>query len=303
VIVSSPTFFAILSAWVHAKRRRAKFVVEVRDLWPGIFVELGVLTNRSIIRVLERLEMAAYRAADLIVVVSEGFRDHIAARGIPVEKIHTIRNGVDLDRFTVAPSSQTVRQRLGAAEDETLVLYIGAHGISHGLESVAEAAALLGGKPVRFAFVGEGAAKRALAERVESLDLRNVTMLPGVERNEVPSILAAADICLVPLRDVPLFSTFIPSKMFEYFGAGRAVVGAVRGEPARLLEEGGATVVEPGDAPALADAIADLAGDPARREQMGERGRRYVEEHFDRRRLAERYRSLLQRAAGIGEAS
>lgn len=303
VIVSSPTFFSILSAWVHAKRRRAKFVVEVRDLWPGIFVELGVLTNRSIIRVLERLEMAAYRAADLIVVVSEGFRDHIAARGIPAEKIHAIRNGVDLDRFTVAPSSQTVRERLGAAQDETLVLYIGAHGISHGLESVAEAAALLDGKPVLFVFVGEGATKHALAERVESLDLRNVTMLPGVERNEVPSILAAADICLVPLRDVPLFSTFIPSKMFEYFGAGRAVVGAVRGEPARLLEEGGAIVVEPGDAPALADAIADLAGDPARREQMGERGRRYVEEHFDRRRLAERYRSLLQRAVGIGEAS
>ncbi len=114
-------------------------------------------------------------------------------------------------------------------------------------------------------------------------------------------MLAAADICLVPLRDVPLFSTFIPSKLFEYFGAGRAVVGAVRGEPARLLEEGGAVVVEPEDSTALAEAITDLARDPARREEMGKRGRRYVEEHFDRRRLAEEYRSLLRQVAGTGE--
>lgn len=298
VIVSSPTFFSILAAWVHAKRRGARFVVEVRDLWPGIFVELGVLTNRTTIRLLERLELAAYRAADLVVVVSEGFRDHIAARGIPAEKIHVIRNGVDLDRFIVVPASPGIRHRLGAEDGDVLVLYIGAHGISHGLERIADAAALLEGKPVHFAFVGEGAAKRDLAERVAALGLGNVTLLPGVPRDAVPGILAAADICLVPLRDVPLFTTFIPSKMFEYFGAGRAVIGAVRGEPATLLAEGGAVVVEPDDARALADAIADLADDPARRAEMGALGRRYVEAHFDRRRLAEQYRSLLHRMPG-----
>ncbi|HSH59523.1 MAG TPA: glycosyltransferase family 4 protein, partial [Acidimicrobiales bacterium] len=296
VMVSSPTFFSIFSAWVLARTKRAKLVVEVRDLWPAIFVELGVLKSRPIIRFLERLELAAYRAADAVVVVSDGFREHIAARGIPEAKVHTIRNGVDLDRFTPTTPDDTTtatRARLGAAPGDTLVLYLGAHGISHGLVSVADAAVKLTSELIHFAFVGEGAAKQQLREHVERLGVDNVTFLPGVPRDEVPALLAAADICLVPLRDVPLFSTFIPSKLFEFLAAGKAVVGAVRGEPAAILKEAGAVVVEPEDATALAQAIGELAADPARRAEMGRKGRSHVEEHFDRRRLAAQYRELF----------
>ena len=299
VVVSSPTFMSIFSAWVLARAKRARLVVEVRDLWPAIFVELGVLRNRPLIRVLEALELAAYRAADAVVVVSDGFRDHIVARGIPAAKVHTVRNGVDLVRFrpagpgAAAAAVTRTRTRLGARPGDTLVLYVGAHGISHGLVSVADAAAKLSGEAIHFAFVGEGAAKAQLQAHVERLGLSNVTLLPGVPRDEVPDLLAAADICLAPLRDVPLFSTFIPSKIFEYLGAGKAVVGAVQGEPAGILREAGAVVVEPEDAGALAGAIRDLADDPARRTEMGERGRRHVAEHFDRRQLAAAYRELL----------
>ena len=294
VVVSSPTFFSIFSAWLLARVKRASFVVEVRDLWPAIFVELGVLTNRWLIRALEALELAVYRAADLVVVVSEGFRDDLLRRGVPAAKVHTIRNGVDIERF--APGTDNTgeaRQRLGAGPDQTLVLYIGAHGISHGLTSIAEAAAKLSDAPVHVAFVGEGAAKRRLEQRVNELGLTNVSLLPGVPRQEVPSLLAAADICLVPLRDVPLFSTFIPSKMFEYLAAEKAVLGAVRGEPAEILRAAGAVVVEPEDVEAIANAILELAGDPERRKTMGTTGREYVQLHFDRRRLAAQYRELL----------
>jgi glycosyltransferase involved in cell wall biosynthesis/SAM-dependent methyltransferase len=291
VVVSSPTFFSILSAWWLARRKRSRLVVEVRDLWPAIFVELGVLRNRFVIRLLELVELAAYRAADAVVVVSEGFRDDLVRRGVPAAKVVTIRNGVDLQRFAPRPAAPD--DRLGARPGDTLVLYAVAHGISHGLTSVADAAAKLAGEPVHFAFVGEGAAKRDLAARVAALGLTNVTMLPAVPRDEMPALLAAAEICLVPLRDVPLFSTFIPSKIFEYLAAGKAVVGAVRGEPGTILREAGAVVVEPEDAVALADAVRHLAADPDRRSAMGEVGRRYVEEHFDRRVLAARYRELL----------
>src|SRR6201999_3774669 len=102
VVVSTPTFFSIGSAWLLAKLKRARFVVEIRDLWPAIFVELGVLTNRRIIRLLERLELAAYRAADDVVVVTDGFRENLISRGVPAGKVHTIRNGVSLDRFDPA---------------------------------------------------------------------------------------------------------------------------------------------------------------------------------------------------------
>ena len=297
VVVSSPTFFAILSGWWIARRRRARLVVEVRDLWPAIFVELGVLTNRWIIRVLEILEMAAYRVADRVVLVSEGFKASLTDRGIPASKLAVIRNGVDLDRFSDdQPSEPAVRTKLGAHdEDDVLVLYVGAHGISHGLTSVADAAsALEEDRRIRFAFVGEGAAKAELEERVRELGLDNVVLHPGVSRDEVPGILAAADICLAPLRDVPLFSTFIPSKIFEYLGSGKAVVGALRGEPARILDEAGAVVVQPEDSTALAEAIEQLADDADRRATMGKQGRAYVEANFDRRELAAQYARILE---------
>lgn len=293
VVVSSPTFFSVFSAWALARCKRAALVVEVRDLWPAIFVELGVLESRPVIRALEALELAAYRAADAVVVVTDGFREDVVRRGVPGAKVHVVPNGADLDRFADVPRDEEARSELGAGPEETLVLYLGAHGISHGLETVAEAAAKLAGEPIRFAFVGEGAAKGRLEERVADLGLANVTLLPGVPRDEVPRLLTAADICLVPLRDVPLFSTFIPSKMFEYLAASKAVIGALRGEPARILEAAGAVVVEPEDAGALAGAVRDLAGDPPRRARMGAQGRAFVAEHYDRGALAARYRSIL----------
>ena len=295
VVVSSPTFFSIGSAWVLARLHRARLVVEVRDLWPAIFVELGVLTNRRIICLLERLELAAYRAADAVVVVTDGFRDDLVRRGVPVSKVTTIRNGVDLERFS--PRSKPImgdRSWLGGMDGELLVLYIGAHGISQGLSSVVEAAAMVAGEGIHVSLVGEGAGKHAVRERVEKLEVKNVSMLPGVPRDRVPELIAAADVCLVPLRDVPLFATFIPSKMFEYLGAGKAVVGSVTGESARILDDAGAVVVPAEDPGRLAAALRSLAANPERRARMGAAGRAYVEHHFDRRELADAYVTLLR---------
>jgi glycosyltransferase involved in cell wall biosynthesis len=295
VVVSSPTFFSVFSARALAWWKRAKLVIEVRDLWPAIFVELGVLRNRLIIRLLEELELRSYRAADAVVVVTEGFRDDLIRRGVPANKVHVIPNGAVLRRFDSPDAAdKRTRARLGAGPGETLVLYVGAHGISHGLEAVAHAAVKLAGEPIHMAFVGEGAAKERLEKSVREMSLGNVTLLPGVAREEVPGLLAAADICLVPLRDIPLFKTFIPSKMFEYLAASKAVIGSVRGEPARILESAGAVVVPPEDPAALADAVRELANDPARRTAMGIAGRTYVAANYDRNVLAQRYRAILK---------
>lgn len=288
VVVSSPTFLSIFGAWLLARRKQAAFVVEVRDLWPAIFVELGILRDPRLIRVLERLELAAYRAADAVVVVTEGFRDNLLSRGVPAAKIHVVRNGADLDRFTPGTSDRSHR----TAGDVT-VLYVGAHGISHGLDVIVDAAARLTGEAISFTMVGEGAAKAKLAARVAALALPNLTLRPGVPRDQVPGLLAAADICVVPLRDVELFRAFVPSKMFEMLAAGNAVIGALRGEAADLLCAAGGVVVEPEDAVALAEAILSLARDPDRRAAMGRQGRAWVTANLDRRELAGLYRDVL----------
>lgn len=295
VMVSSPTFFSIFSAWLISRLRRAPLVVEVRDLWPAIFVELGVLTNRRIIAVLEAVERWCYHQAAAVVVVSEGFRDDLVRREVPAEKVHVVRNGVDVDKFAPRPvDREGWRRRLGVAPDAFVVLYAGAHGISQGLAALADAAARLQDDPrVRFCFVGEGADKERVRAHVDQHRIANVNMLPSVTREEVPELLQAADVGLVPLRDVPLFSTFIPSKMFEMLAAGIPVVGSVTGEAAQLLGDAGAWVVRPEDSEAIAKAVAEVLAHPDEAAERADRGRKWVADHADRRQLATRYRELL----------
>jgi glycosyltransferase involved in cell wall biosynthesis len=299
VIGSSPTFFSLGAAWLLARLKRAQLIIEIRDLWPAIFSQLGVLTNRPLIRVLERLELAAYRAADAIVVVTDGFRASLIDRGVPTSKIHTIHNGASPGQFDPAATADpAVRARLGARPGDCLVLYAGNHGISQDLPVLAEAAARLEGEAIHVAFVGEGADKPRLASRVAELGASNVSLLPSVPPAEVPALLAAADICVASLRDVPLFSMFIPSKLYEYLAAGRAVIGAVTGEAAQILREAGALVVAPADSAALTSAIRELAADPERRRVMGRQGRSYVEQYFDRAALARQYRKIIDGLGG-----
>ncbi len=300
VIVSSPTFFSIFSAWVISGIKRANLIVEIRDLWPAIFVELGVLTNKTVIKILEVLELYAYRVSDAVVVVTEGFLENLVSRGVPREKITVIRNGVDLDKFKSAPCDLEIKKELGATKDDIVVLYIGAHGISHGLISIAKTAQLLKDeRNIHFVFVGEGAAKKDLVEYVNENDIKNVTFLAGQPRERVPLILGAADICLVPLRDVPLFTSFIPSKIFEYLASEKAVIGSLSGEPAKILSESGAVVVPPENPEMLAKAIKELSNSKDLRDTMAKTGRSYVEQNFDRTKLADDYLSLMERVTGL----
>jgi glycosyltransferase involved in cell wall biosynthesis len=301
VVASSPTLFSVVAAWTISRRLGVPFVFEVRDLWPAIFVDMGVIRSRLVIRCLERLELFLYRRSAAVVTVTRAFARNIAERGIDTAKIHVIFNGVDLDAFLPGPADQELRGRLGLA-GKFVVLYCGTHGISHALSRILDAAALMRGDPrIHFLFVGEGAEKDALVARAASLGLGNVIFWPGVSREQVPALYRSADLCLVPLRSVPLFRSFIPSKMFEILACGRPIVASVEGEAAEVLTASGAAVVlPPEDAEALCCAIARLADDPRHRAELAAHGRPFVAAHFDRRLLAHRYLEILERVAGSG---
>lgn len=294
IVVSSPAFFAVIAAWFMARVWRIPYVFEVRDLWPGIFIELGVLKNRTIIRVLEAIEMFLYRQAAKVVVVTHSFRDILIARGLSPEHVATITNGVDCEAFQPGPHLNDIRREHGL-EGKFVVLYIGAHGISQALSAVLDAAQMLrDDQNVAFVFVGEGAEKRMLMEKAAQMGLPNVRFLPGQAKGLMASWYAAADVVLVPLRNIPLFETFIPSKMFEIMACARPIIGSVRGESRAILERSrGAILVDPEDAAGIAAAVGTLRGDPALAEQLGANGRGFVEEHYDRRLLAGRYLQLL----------
>jgi len=297
MVVSSPTFFSVISAYVFSRVRRFPYVFEVRDLWPGIFIELGVLKNRFLIAMLEAVERFLYRGAYRVIPVTEGFKENIAARGIQRGKIHVITNGADLMRFSPGEKNAALLEELGVPRDKRVVLYAGAHGISHALQAVLEAAERIQSRmeSVHFLFVGEGAEKQKLVGIKTERKLENVTFASGVERDCMTDLYRSADICLVPLRNIEGFKTFIPSKMFEMMACARPIIASVRGEAARILESSGcAEVVPPEDADALAESVIRLLETPGKSQAMGQKGLQYVREHYDRKKLAERYLEILQ---------
>lgn len=297
VVVSSPSFFSIFSAILIARRKRSALIVEVRDLWPAVFSELGTLSNRPVLWALEQMELWAYRHADHIVVVTEGFREHISARGIRADKISVLPNGASVERFERVPARADLRTQIGANESDIICMYIGAHGISQALTTLIDSALLLTVKHVKIVMIGDGAAKQELMRSLQDRDLPFVTMLPSVPSDQVPSLLQQADICFLGLRNIPLFSSFIPSKMFEYMAARKAIIGAVQGEAARILNAAGAIVVPPENPEKLATAVSHLAEDATMRRAMGENAKHYLNIHFNRETIADNYLQLITAVA------
>jgi glycosyltransferase involved in cell wall biosynthesis len=272
--------------------------MEVRDLWPAIFVDLGVIRNRAVIRALEVWEMSLYRTATRIVTVTESFRQNLLQRGISPEKVVTITNGADTVYWRPGPDrAAELRNQLGL-QGEFVVLYIGAHGISQGLSAVIKVANRVRDQiGIRFLFVGDGAEKGKLVAEVRRLGLTNVTFLEPVDKAQVRDYYSMADLCLVPLRNIPLFDAFIPSKMFEIMAVGRPILASVRGEAAEILRRSAsARVTEPENEADMAEALLNLRKSPATRQEMGRQGRKFVEAYYSRRELARRYLEVIRAA-------
>jgi glycosyltransferase involved in cell wall biosynthesis len=294
---TSPPIFQGVTAWALARLKGARFLFEVRDLWPQFAIAVGVLRSRWLIRLSEWLERFLYRSADCIMVNSPGFVLHVESRGR--HGVELIPNGADPSMFD--PSDRGVDyRRAHHLDDKYVVMYAGAHGMSNDLEVVLEAAQLLADLPqVEIALVGDGKEKPALMRRAGAMGLANVSFLPPVPKSGIPEALAAADACLAILKPLEEYKTTYPNKVFDYMAAGRPVVLAIDGVIRDVVEAAGCGYfAQPGDASALADVIRKLAAKPQESRGMGLDGRKYLEENFSRVRMAEKLIALLEEMRG-----
>jgi putative colanic acid biosynthesis glycosyltransferase WcaI len=301
ILVHSPPLFGAIAARVLARLKRCPYIFMVADPWPTSAVQLGMLHNRILIRLSEWLEMSTYQRASLVWVVSEGVFDLLEQRGLSPECLFLCHNGVDTSRFRPM-SREQARAELGW-DRRFIVLYVGNHGLAQGLRTILEAAEQLVGKEhIHFIFVGDGVQKGDLLAHAQSKSLKNISFLDAQPHELVPQLLAAADICLVPLRDLPILETTLPIKMFEVMACGRPFVLGARGIARQIAEKeaGAAIAVEPENAQELASAIVYLAEHPEVAEALGRRGRTYAVERFDYNNLVasldERIALLLARA-------
>ncbi len=290
---TSPPIFQGWTAWLLARLKRVPFVFEIRDLWPEFAIAIGVLKNKTIIRMSYWLESFLYRHADKIVVNSPGFIPFVQQQG--GKDIELIPNGVEPDMFDPQANGKAFRTTHGLADD-FVVLYAGAHGISNDLDVLLAAAEqTLPEKEIKYVFVGDGKEKPRLQQLAAEHHLVNVLFLPAVAKNEMAEIVAAADICVAILKPLELYKTTYPNKVFDYLAAGRPIVLAIDGVIREVVEAAGAgKFVSPGNSNEMAKVIVELYKDRATTRQMGLNGRKYVCKHFDRSQMAAQFESLFQ---------
>jgi glycosyltransferase involved in cell wall biosynthesis len=308
VLSTSPQFFNGLAGYLVSRIKRAPWVLEIRDLWPESILVVGAIKNKWIIRALGYLEMFAYRKADAIVPVTDGFKRYMVGKGIPEGKIEVVKNGVDLEFYRTTGGANPVAEELGLT-GRFVASYFGTHGMAHHLETVLEAASFLRDrKDILFLLVGDGAEREKLLGLRNERGLDNV-MMPGQQAKErMPFLWQCSHVSLVLLKKSDLFKMVIPSKIFESMAMQRPIILGVEGESRAIVEAARAgRCIEPENAAELARIVAELADNPGLCDELGRNGRRYVADHYDRGVLGAKYEHLLaglaRRGSGAAAAS
>lgn len=301
IITSSPTFFSIFSGYWYSLRKKADFVLEIRDLWPAAMIELGVLKEGLITRVLEKMELFFYRKSNKLIVVTQSFKDNVVNRGINGDKVHVITNGVNQNLFFPKEKNQELLSKYNL-QDKFVISYVGAHGISQNLRTILEVAKIFRSyKNIGFILVGEGAEKDKLKQIASEEELSNVQFIDGQPKELISNFYNSSDLCLIPLKKIEIFKTFIPSKMFEIMACGVPIVASLEGEAAQILKSSNAAaVVQPDNPDEIAKVIQELIDDKEKYNQMKISGPKFVEKYYSRDKLAEKYLELIKNAARMG---
>ncbi len=277
----------ILARWLRGK----PFVFEVRDLWPELPRAMGVIRNPLVLWAMEGLEWASYHSAHRLVGLSPGIVQGIEHRGVSQERIAMVPNGCDLGIFGV---EVTPWRPTGVLSSDLMAVFAGTHGMANGLGAVLDAAAELrrrGRQDIKLVLIGQGRVKTALQARAQREGLDNVVFHDPVNKARLAGLMAATDLGLQVLSNIPAFYYGTsPNKFFDYIAAGLPVLNNYPGWLAGMINEHQCGFAVPPDDPgAFADALEKAATDRLALKAMGQRARALACAEFDRDKLADQW--------------
>ena len=317
VIATSPQIFCGYAGVWYKRLRRVPLVIEIRDIWPESMGAVGAKIPSLAYWVLEKIEKAMYRTCDRLVTVGEGYEARLIEKGMPKDKISIVMNGTDLAVYKLQPKNEALLEKYGL-KDRFVVSYIGTVGMACGLEVVLEAAEVLdrinridrieGEKennpedpvnPVRkeivFVIVGDGAHREKLEAEAKKRGLTNVVFTGRQSKESMPDWINASDASLVHLKKTELFTTVMPSKIFESAGCKKPIVMGVDGYAKKLVMEAEAGLdMTPEDAESLVECVKKLASDPGLCTRLGENGYERIARVHNRDQQAEEYLDILR---------
>lgn len=297
IIGTSPQFFTSCAAYLVGAVKRRPWIFELRDIWPESIRAVGAIRKELLLDLLERLELFLYRKATAVVSVTNAFKRNLVNRGVDSAKIFVVTNGVDTSRFSPIPKDRELLAELNL-NDAFVAGYIGTHGMAHGLDTVLDAAKVLANSEraarIRIVMLGDGAHRQRLEDRAKSEGLNNIVFISSVPKSQVTRYWSVLDASIIHLRKSELFTTVIPSKMFECMGMAIPILHGVEGESAEIVirHEIGLTF-EPEDHLALVERLLMLQDDWEMRKHFARNGP-LAAIHYDRRALAAKMLTVIE---------
>lgn len=281
IYATTPSIFMGLVGVVAKNIKKAPLILDVRDLWPESLVGVGITKSRLLLAPLYWLEKWMYRQADQIIINSEGFRSYIESKGIDSSKIHYIPNSINEKEWLI--------QRRKVSE-QVRVVYTGNIGLAQDVFLLLDVAERLKqDTQIEFHVVGYGYHKEKFEARVLERGLTNIHLVDAMPRSEALRQLSKSDIAFATLVESTAFDTVTPGKIIDYMAMGCAIVGAVSGHAAKVIEDAGAGMVSrKRNCEEIVEHIRYLAKHPEVCTTMGQSGVKYVHANFDWQKNQER---------------
>ncbi|MBI2238761.1 MAG: glycosyltransferase family 4 protein [Actinobacteria bacterium] len=295
-----PPYTLGLTQLVVKVLRGIPYVYNVQDVYPDVAVQQGLVRDPRIVRALRAVEDTIYRHAALVTVISADIRDNLLAKGVPPGRVEVVPNCFETELVTPEPRENEFAARHGLS-GRLVAMYAGNVGDSLGVESLCDAMRMLASRDdILFAVAGRGTALPRLRAMCEEARLPNVRFLPFQDRSTLSKLYASSDVQLM-LQRRGLSQSSTPTKLLTIMSSGRPVIASVdvNSAGADVVRQATAgTVVEAEKPEMLADAIRALAANDALRAELGRAAREYVVRHYSKQAVAERYETVLRRAAG-----
>lgn len=291
IFVDSPPLFLALTALLLARLKRARWVMNISDLWPDAVADSGMVHSGFLLQMARRIESFLYRQADFVSTVTEGIGTILRdSKGVPAKKLLFLAIGVDTHLFRPRAADKTLLES-HKLTGKAVFIYAGTLGHAQGLPLLLDAADDLRARDdISLVFVGDGPVKGQLRTLQAQRGLHSVVFAEAVPLSEMPRWWSVARGALVPLKDQPIHLSARPSKSFPALASGVPVIFSGRGELARILSEAEAgLVIPPEQREPLVESILRLADDSVLAHKLGQNGRRLCEEQFSWQLVVERW--------------
>ena len=300
LIASTPPTQGAMAAIVKLFTKKP-FVYNLQDIFPDSLIGAGMTHKGSLLWKFGRIvENFTYKHADKIIVISEGFKRNIMAKGVPEEKIVVVYNWVDQNAVkNVARKDNKLFDKYHLDRNKFYITYSGNIGLTQNMDLLLDVAkGLEDNEEIQFVLIGEGAYKEQVKEIIDRDNIKNVTLLPFQPYEDISHVFSLGDVGII-ISKPGVGENSVPSKTWSIMSASRPVLANFdENEIKTILSENECGVfTKAGDKQAFTDAILELCRNREMCRKYGENGRKFVMENLTREIGTQKYIDVIKSVA------